>query len=152
MSNVAVKSEQERHEGLGLVAEALIARASQTPLDFWSVAEVCVEQDVPEYYGHWVLAHLPELRWPSRSNVEFRVCVAECRNVASLELLSRFLEIRSEREREQKPLFDIVTKICMDRCLHRPSVISRSLFGNATHTRMEVEKVRPLIEALCDES
>ena len=64
-------------------------------------------------------------------DLQFVLCVGNCRDRGSLDCAKTLLEIKAKRETKSLSSFDIVPQQCLNRCQEGPVVEIRSKDGNA---------------------
>lgn len=83
-------------------------------------------------------------------DLQFVVCVGNCRERGSLDCASTLLEIKSTRQSKSLPSFDIVPRPCLSRCQEGPAIEIRSRDGNAVLTAATPKAVTEAVKELLD--
>jgi NADH:ubiquinone oxidoreductase subunit E len=72
-----------------------------------------------------------ETRLTLEHDLQFVLCVGNCRDRGSLDCANTLLEIKGKRETKELSSFDLVPQQCLSRCQEGPVVEIRSKDGNA---------------------
>ncbi len=83
-------------------------------------------------------------------DLQFVLCVGNCRDRGSLDCASTLLEIKDKRERKSLSSFDLVPQQCLNRCQEGPIVEIRSKDGNAVIPAATPKSVAQAVKELLE--
>jgi NADH:ubiquinone oxidoreductase subunit E len=93
-----------------------------------------------------------ELAFANERDVQFAVCVGGCQGWGALACVDALVEIYQERDADERPLFDIVPKRCLDRCSQPPAVMVHTRDGVATLPEATPSGLADAVAAACADS
>ena len=114
------------------------------------IDEVAQNNEQPRSHAWAAMALNPNLVPEISSETLFAICVGKCQLQGAIPNLETLLELRDKQVAEDKKLFDIVPRSCLDMCPHAPVAISRSQHGQAAHPKLTPDSLPEIIEALCN--
>lgn len=83
-------------------------------------------------------------------DLQFVLCVGNCRDRGSLDCAKTLLEIKAKRESKSQSSFDLVPQQCLNRCQEGPVVEIRSKDGNAVIPAATPKSVSQAVKELLE--
>ena len=124
--------------------------ADEQPITCDAIDELALELGVDPGDLYASAATTTDVEFARESKVAFVVCGGICQNWGALECLEVLSDERRERVDDGRPVFDILSKSCLDRCEHAPAVEVHTPDGNAVIEQANPDKLREAIEQTCE--
>lgn len=106
--------------------KALIVEHARTePLTAAWLEALAEREGVSVAHAYVALAQDRSLRLEREHPLVLGVCVGDCDRSGAVGLLHVAIEQRAERARANAPGFDILPRVCFDKCMHAPFCASR---------------------------
>ncbi len=138
--------EPARLASLGLEVEEL---ADGEPIKLGALLDLAAERGRPvsHYFAGATLG--AEVEFATEHPVQLVACVGKCQSWGALDVIDRAAEVWERRRDRKQPLFDVVTRSCLDRCDEAAACELRTPDGTAVLTRATAQSVEDaLSEAL----
>ena len=132
---------------LGLEVEET---ADEQPISCDAIDELALELGVDPGDLYASAAVTTDVEIARERDVAFVVCGGICQNWGALECLEVLADTRRNRLDEDRPVFDIFAKSCLDRCEHAPAVQVHTPDGSALIEQATPAKLREAIAQTCD--
>jgi NADH:ubiquinone oxidoreductase subunit E len=130
-----------------LISERVPARVLSSSL----VAEIAAAAQVPQSHVYVAAGLDPMMEWTRHHAVAFYVCTGGCQAWGAVEVLSRLIEMRDERDASEAPSFDILPRGCVNLCDRAAAVVSTGPHGQAVHPELKVEQLDEIVDVLLSE-
>lgn len=129
-----IETEPARDGGLDyaetLRLKALILEHARTePLTAAWLESFAAREEVSLSHAYVALAQERTLRLEREHAVVLGVCVGDCARRGSIAVLQEALRVQAQRARDGAPGFDVLARVCFDKCMYAPFCASRRSDG-----------------------
>ena len=111
------------------------------------VEELAADLGAPKTHVYAAAAMMTEIPCDATAPVRFELCIGGCQAWGATELLGHLIKRHAQRDDDDKPLFGIVAKRCLDKCDRAAVVLVHTPDGTAGLSAATVEQLDEALQS-----